>query len=685
MSGDMISFFSKIIHERYRNLWTLVRRRNFWIVLSIDIALVVFSHFLAYWVRFDWLISSEFPKIAATLPLLILIKIPIFYAFGLYSGMWRYTSIADLKNITKAVVVSSGIIVLTVLYFNRFNGFSRSVFFMDAVFTHLFLCLHRGTIRFLFQNNEFLSWFVRNTEKQEKKRLLLIGAGAAAEKVIREIRENSNVHYEVVGLVDDDQNKHGLKIHGIPVLGGVDTLKECIARVRPDELLIAVAAASGDQIKRIVEACQKSKIKFKILPSIGEIIKGKLSVSSFRDIAYRDLLGRPVVNLDQKQIGGYLTGKVVLVTGAGGSVGSELCRQIIQFEPTKLMLLDAGEENLYKIQMELEHEFKFQNHVPILGKIQNRELLNVVFLEYKPMVVFHAAAYKHVPLVENNPWEGIFNNVFGTKTLIETSILHGIEKFVLVSTDKAVRPTNVMGATKRLTELLMLSYSQEKSENALEGLKDMGNPLASWQSERACGGAKCNTTTFMAVRFGNVLGSSGSVIPLFKRQIEKGGPVTVTHPEITRYFMSIEEAAQLILQAGAMGSGGEIFLLKMGTPVKIINLAQDLIKLMGYELETEIKISFTGLRPGEKLYEELITEGEGIVPTSHEKIMVLRGGGMELQELEHHLRLLKTKAKAHGDRGIKDVLQSIIPEYCPDLEARSIIETQYNDVHELRN
>ncbi|MDK9708689.1 MAG: polysaccharide biosynthesis protein [Desulforhopalus sp.] len=624
-------------------------------------------------VRFEGLIVNQLPQILLFFPILIVTKIPVFYFFGLYRGMWRYTSIADLLNITKAVAVSSGFIIMSVLYMNRFDGLSRSVFFMDGVFTFLLICCHRGTIRYLLQTKDLTLWFAQDNEKKRKKRLLLIGAGAAAEKVIREIRDNVSVLYQVVGLVDDDPRKQGLKIHDIPVVGGVDTLKECIARTRAEEVLIAVASATGEQMKRIVEICQQANTKFKVLPSMGEIIKGRLSVTSSREISYRDLLGRPTVHLDQKEIGKYLTGRTILVTGAGGSIGSELCRQILNFEPKTIILLDAGEENLYKIQMELQHEHHFQGYVPVLGKIQNRDLLNSLFCEYAPSVVFHAAAYKHVPLVEANPWEAIFNNVFAVRNLIETAIFYNTERFVLVSTDKAVRPTNVMGASKRLTELLMLAHCREQWQQSMGNNGRKKIPADCQSPETDTLNTACHNTTFMAVRFGNVLGSSGSVIPLFKHQIENGGPVTVTDPEITRYFMSVEEAAQLILQAGAMGKGGEIFLLKMGAPIKIANLAFDLIKLMGYEPESDIKIVYTGLRPGEKLYEELITEGEGIVPTTHEKIMVLHGDGKPYSEIEVLLSELASKAKVHDSRGIKEVLKKIIPEYLPDFDARSII------------
>ena len=673
----MGNIFTRILFEQPGILWNLLRKVNFWIVLAVDIILVISAHMLAYLVRFDWDISGESRRIASLLPLLTAIKIVVFYAFGLYRGMWRYTSIADLKNIAKAVMLSSALVLVAVLYTNRFDGFSRSVFFMDAVFTFLLICLHRGTIRYLFQNKDVVSWFSRNDAKTAKKKLLLIGAGTAAEKVIREIMDNASVLYEVVGLVDDNPGKHGLKIHGIPVVGGVDTLKECIARTRAEEILIAVASATGEQMKRIVEACQKSKTVFKVLPSIGEIIKGKLSVTSMREIAYKDLLGRPAVHLDQMEIGRYLTGQTVLVTGAGGSIGSELCRQIIKFNPERIILLDAGEENLYAIEMELQHEHRFHAYIPVLCKIQNQRLLDSIFCQYAPSVVFHAAAYKHVPLIEANPWEAVFNNVFATKNLIETAIFHKTQRFVIVSTDKAVRPTNVMGASKRLTELLMLAYCRDQNDSAGDGADREAENCRS--REKACAAESSPRTKFMAVRFGNVLGSSGSVIPLFKRQIEKGGPVTVTDPEMIRYFMSIEEAAQLILQAGAMGTGGEIFLLKMGIPVKIATLANDLIKLMGYEPETDIKIVYTGLRPGEKLYEELITEGEGIIPTRHEKIMVLHGDGPSLGKMENLLDELAGRARAHDASGIKEVLKKILPEYVPDMKAHSIIDLLQDD------
>lgn len=505
--------------------------------------------------------------------------------------------------------------------------------------------------------------FLPHEAQTEKKRLLLIGAGDAAEKVLREIHDNNQLPYRAIGLVDDDPAKTGLKLHGIPVLGLINDLEEHVRRSRAQEILIATVVVNKAQMRRFVTLCQRTQLPFKVLPNMGELINGRVSIKTIRDISYKDLLGREEVRLEQDKIGGYLTGKTVLITGAGGSIGSELCRQILRFAPGLIILFDSSEENLYNVQMELRHEYDNIKTVTVLGKVQDLRLLQSVFRHHKPSVVFHTAAYKHVPLIERNPWQAVDNNIFGTQLLIEASIIHNIERFVLVSTDKAVRPTNVMGASKRVTELLMLAYNAPFWD---------GNFSPAWRGiqrtiEDSSTQPTHHTTRFMGVRFGNVLGSSGSVIPLFKRQIEKGGPVTVTHPEVTRYFMSAEEAAQLILQTGSMGEGGEIFILKMGEPIKIAQMARELIKLTGREPDDEIEIRYVGLRAGEKLYEELITEGEGIVATHHEKIMVLRGEKIiSCAILRNQLEILEQHAKELDSKGIKKVLQLIVPEYIPD-------------------
>ncbi len=652
------TFIALKLSEHGRHLRRMAASPNFWLVLLSDIALLLLAHALAFYLRFESLFPEKIVHYYYHfMPVIIGVKLPVFYMFRLYNGMWRYTGLRDLQNIIGAVFVSSVTLLALMLLFNRFQGFSRSVFVMDALFTLLFIFASRISIRFAFQ---------RNRQRQErnirKKRLLLIGAGDAGEKTAREIEDNPTIPYEVVGFVDDDPEKWGMRIHGIPVLGAADELVEHAANTGADELLISVVALSAAQMKRIVGLCQETSLPFKVLPSLGELIDGRVSINSIRDITYKDLLGREEVVLDQAEIGSYLRGKDILVTGAGGSIGSELCRQIIRFAPGRLILYDSCEANLYNIQMELLHEHGIEDAMPVLGEVQDLRLLDRVFREHRPKVVFHAAAYKHVPLLERNPWQAVTNNILATQLLIEAVIRHRVERFVLVSTDKAVRPTSVMGASKRMTELLMLAYSRNHWDGSFSGkweeIDNYGDPSAYYAAEAPNHGSK-----FMAVRFGNVLGSSGSVLPLFKRQIERGGPVTVTHPEITRYFMSIEEAAQLILQAGSMGGDGEIFILKMGEPVKIDQMAREMIRLAGKQPDIDIEIVYSGLRSGEKLYEELITEGEGIIPTGYQKIMVLRNDGSVLAEKKRVLEDLISNAEFHDEHGIKRLLQHIIPEY----------------------
>jgi FlaA1/EpsC-like NDP-sugar epimerase len=624
----------------------LLISKNLFVLILADIVLLAISYFLAYIVRFEAHVgANELLVIKQTIVPIVLCKLVVFYFFNLYRGMWRYTGIVDLLNVIKAVVVSSAIIITVILMFSRFQGFSRSIFIIDALFSLILIAGIRLAIRFLLSSTTTTFSLNKNGIKSnEHKKMIIIGAGDAGEKVIREIYDNPKMKYRIVGFVDDDKNKVGKQIHGIKVLGRIDELKEVAKSEGVNEILIAVPSAVGKDMRRIVEICDATKISYKTLPGMGEIIDGKVSIKTIRDISYKDLLGRPPVKLENDKISDFLKDNCVLITGAGGSIGSELCRQICKYGPSLVVLFDAGESNLYSIQMELKHVVTYIKYRAVLGRIQDKALVDEVFRKYRPDVVFHAAAYKHVPLVERNPWEAVYSNIIGTNTLVKASIAHKVDRFVLVSTDKAVRPTNVMGASKRVAEKIVYAH-------------------------------KLGQTKFMAVRFGNVIGSSGSVIPLYRHQIKKGGPVTVTHPEITRFFMTIEESAQLILQAFTMGEGGEIFILEMGTPVKIVDMARDLIRLSGKEPDTDIEIKFIGLRPGEKLYEELITEGEGIVKTEHEKILVLKNNvptkGRTPQEsefnnlsyLEEKIRELKELADTHDARGIKAKLKEVVPEY----------------------
>jgi FlaA1/EpsC-like NDP-sugar epimerase len=428
-----------------------------------------------------------------------------------------------------------------------------------------------------------------------------------------------------------------MKIHGLPVLGHIQDIKPIAAKVKADEALIAIPSANAEQMRRIVKLCDDCRLMYKTIPGLGELINGQVTVNTIRKVAYRDLLGREVITLDETQIGAYLQGKSIMVSGAGGSIGSELCRQICRFRPKRIALYERAESPLYELEMEIKQNFSDIKVLPQLADTRDRNQLEKAFEASEPQVVFHAAAYKHVPVLELHPWKAIKNNIQGTKNLIDFANRFEVERFVFVSTDKAVRPTNAMGASKRVAEMLV-------------------------QSQNGCG---ISHTRFMIVRFGNVVGSVGSVVPLFKKQIAKGGPVTVTHSDVTRYFMTIPEACQLILQTGSMGKGGEIFILDMGTPIKIDDMARDLIRLSGFEPDVDIKIEYIGLRPGEKLYEELITEGEGILPTSHEKIMVLKGVDCNLQILNGKIDELVILSRTQDRNKIIAKFQEIVPEYRP--------------------
>jgi FlaA1/EpsC-like NDP-sugar epimerase len=451
--------------------------------------------------------------------------------------------------------------------------------------------------------------------------------------IAREIRQNPRLSLEVVGFVDDDPQKQGERFQGVPVLGRQEEIDGICQRQGIDEVIIAIPSATGKEIRQVVERCLAAKVKFKTLPGVGDLIDGRVSVQSIREVSLDDLLGREPVRLEVDKIRGYLAGKRVLVTGAGGSIGSEICRQVARFGPKKIILFDNAETPLFFIEQELLKAAPDIRLVPIIGDIRYRARVEAIFDEFMPEVVFHAAAYKHVPMMEHNPAEAANNNVRGTKILADAADAFGAMHFVMISTDKAVNPTNVMGASKRAAELYVQTLSRRSK------------------------------THFVTVRFGNVLGSNGSVVPIFKEQIRHGGPVTVTHPEVTRYFMTIPEATQLVLQAGSMGRGGEIFLLDMGEPVRIVKLAEELIRLSGLRPYEDIDIAFTGLRPGEKLYEELLLDGEGIVPTSHGKIMVANSAPCDEQMLNQRLEELFLAARTMDLTGTVDLLHKIVPEF----------------------
>ena len=624
--------------------------KNMLVIGVLDIAFLVAALLAAYLLRFDFLwdqVVRTFP--IKVLPFFLLIKLLCFQWFDLYRGMWRFASVRDLINVIKAATVASLVIVMGVLLAFEFIGFSRSVFVIDWGLTIFFIAGLRLFVRFFFEMagggnaagqqisvKTALSNFI-NKKHRDQKHLLVIGAGSCAEIVCREIRANRDLNYRVVGFLDDHPSKKGNKIHGAPILGPIDSINRFTEKLGVDEILIAIPSARGAEMRRIVDICKQTGIPFKTMPSYGELINGHVSVRAMREVAYSDLLGREVVKLDQRLIAGDISGNVIMVTGAAGSIGSELCRQICRFNPKRLILFERAESPLHSLELELNKRFELVNIQAVLGDILDMTLLEETFTKYSPQVIFHAAAYKHVPMLELQPWQAVMNNIIGTRNVVQAAAQNHVQRFVFVSTDKAVRPANVMGASKRIAEMMVQCH--------------------------AC--IRGNETRFMIVRFGNVVGSVGSVIPLFQHQIEEGGPVTVTHPDVTRFFMTIPEASQLILQAGVMGEGGEIFILDMGTPIKIDDMARDLIRLSGFKPDVDIPISYVGLRPGEKLYEELITEGEGIVPTHHKKILVIRGNSCDLIQLNGSIDQLKHLAVKQDSDGIKAMLKNILPEYCP--------------------
>lgn len=603
--------------------------RKIMLIVS-DIILVNMALFLALIIRFDADVPQECIDflIAAIIPV-TLIKITVFFLFRLYSSLWKYASIDEMINIMTATIVAS---VLALAYgWITDHMQPRSVYFLTWLLTFLFIGASRMGYRVLRRiRNKGIISFIR---PGARKRVMVVGAGNAGSMVIKEIQTQYWMESMAVAVIDDEEGKHNSRIHGIPIVGGCDKLIEAAKKYNIGEIIIAIPSATKQQMKEILRLCIKTDCKLRILPGMDEIINGKVNLKKVRDVDIEDLLGRDEVKLNTSEISGYLEDETVLVTGGGGSIGSELCRQIAKFKPKKLVIVDIYENNAYELQNELESKYKGKLEFEVLiASVRDKGRLDYIFRTYKPGVVFHAAAHKHVPLMETSPTEAIKNNIFGTINTAECAEKHKVKKFVLVSTDKAVNPTNIMGASKRVAEMVIQSMS------------------------------KYSKTEFTAVRFGNVLGSNGSVIPLFKKQVESGGPVKVTHPEITRYFMTIPEAARLVIQAGAMAKGGEVFILDMGDPVKILDLARHLIRLSGLRPDKDIKIEFTGLRRGEKLYEELLTAEEGVSATKHEKIYVSKPVSMDAEDLRKEIDVLNNLL-TYDHQDISSHMERLVPTY----------------------
>jgi FlaA1/EpsC-like NDP-sugar epimerase len=604
--------------------------RNRWVVFLHDLTWIPVSILVAFWIRFNLAVIPHLylPGVVY----LSLVALPVyacmFWLFGCYRGIWRYASIPDLIRIVKAVVFGALATTLLAFLITRLAVIPRSVLLLYP----LLLILGLGTSRFIYRiiKNSLFGFRVIN---DDDKRALIVGAGTVAESLIRDLQHHGV--FLPVALVDDDAGKQGNELHGVRVRGTLNDIERLIRSYEIDIVLIAMPNAARNTIDRILQICNLNKIPCRTLPSLAELADGKIEVSRLRPVMVEDLLGREPIILDTHGISEFLRGKRVLVTGGGGSIGAELCRQVSRHEPSLLVIVDNSECNLYHIDQELSMSVPSLIYSSVLCDIQDKHAVDNLFAKVRPEVIFHAAAYKHVPIVENNVIEGIRNNIFGTCNVADAAVRHGAMKFVLISTDKTVNPTNVMGTTKRVAEIYCQSLNHDKK------------------------------TQLVITRFGNVLASAGSVIPLFKNQIEAGGPVTVTHPDITRYFMTISEAASLILQAATIGNGGDIFVLDMGEPVRIHDLAEKLIELSGYRPNVDIDIVYTGLRPGEKMHEELFYEKEELQGTTHPKLLLANSAHTPLSAIVSDLdKLLLAVENGNADAAMS-LLRTLVPEYAP--------------------
>ena len=611
------------LHRVARHLTRHLR----WVIRTVQLAIFAIAGVLAFLLRFDLGMPSHYwPHVAASLCVWLPVKVLVFRSLGLDRGWWRYTSIRDAVRVAAANLAGSALACLALVGIVP-KGFPRSIYALDFL-----LCL--GMTAGVRLAVVLVAEFTRLPNLRASKRALIYGAGDAGVVLLGEIRRNPALSYEVVGFIDDDPAKAGSFIHRVRVFGGGSALASIVASQAAETVLIATPSATGAQMTNILRHCHAAGVAYKTVPGLGEIIEGNALAAQIRDVDVEDLLGRIPISLDESAIRAALQGQVVLVTGAAGSIGSELCRQIARFHPAGIVGFEIAESPLFEIDREMRQAFPGVPFHPEIGSIRNRTRVNEVLRQYSPSAIYHAAAYKHVPLMESHIFEAIENNVLGTYNVAVAAAEYGVEDFVMISSDKAVRPTNVMGATKRIAELLLLALQNGR-------------------------------TKYVAVRFGNVLGSNGSVIPIFKKQIAAGGPVTITHPDMRRFFMTIPEACQLVLQAAIIGEGGQICVLDMGEPVKIVDLARNLILLSGLRPDEDIQLEFTGMRPGEKLYEELSTLLEDTAPTAHEKIRIYVGNGMPEGDMLTWLDCLREICEARDAGRLVLALKEIVLDYNP--------------------
>jgi len=616
----------------------LVRHRQL-VSIATHLGIAAFAYLAAFGLRFDLELHPHWVATAvATLPLLLACKLVGFWSARLFGGSWRHVSVQDVEDIARGNVLASTLFLAVMVFTHGLRGFPRSVFLLDLVLCTLAMSAIRVGIRLAHERRE-------STRPRRIETLaIIVGAGSAGIKLLQEIEQRRRLRVGVVGFVDDDPRKIGLRVCGTPVLGGLDDLPELLAEHEVGEVLIALPEAPGAVIRRVVAHCTAARVRHRVLPTLAELVDGRVMYTQMREVKVGDLLARDPVRLDLPRVAALVGGKTVLVTGAAGSIGSELCRQVAAYGPSRLVLYDRHENGMFVLEMELKTRFPDVTLVPVLGDVLLVDQLERVFAAEKPDLVFHAAAYKHVPLAELNVLEAVRNNVLGTYNVARTAVAHDVSQFVLVSTDKAVRPTSVMGVTKRVAELVVRNLQSQAD----------------------------GRTRFAAVRFGNVLGSNGSVVPIFREQIARGGPITVTHPEVTRYFMTIPEAVQLILQAATIGEGGETFILEMGEPVKIVDLARQMIRLSGFEPDEDIAIEFSGLRPGEKLHEELVADGEERTTTPHDRIRVLVAQDPP-PPLGEWLPAIDDGVAASDVGAVMRTIQSLVPAYTPSAGIKDAI------------
>ena len=605
------------------------KRVRMGILMAADVLALCLASFLGLFVRFDLNISRIPPEYARAamefLPYYILASLVIFFLARMYSTMWSVAGVREALHVVAACGLASLVQIAGMMLLQL--SVPRSFFLVSFAA----LCAEELGIRLSYR--VVISLF-GNHSKKAAKRIMIVGAGTSGSVILKEMTTSSLVNGCVVCFVDDDKNKAGKFLNGVPVAGNRNDIPRLAEEYKIDEIYIAIPSASARERKAIIEICRETGCQVKILPGIYQLINGEVSIAKLRNVEIEDLLGRDPIRVNLDEIMGYVSGKVVLVTGGGGSIGSELCRQVASHNPKQLIIFDIYENNAYDIQLELKEKYPDLDLVVLIGSVRNTHRIETVFEKYRPDIVYHAAAHKHVPLMEDSPNEAIKNNVFGTYKTAKAADKYGTKRFVLISTDKAVNPTNIMGASKRMCEMVVQMMNARSK------------------------------TDFVAVRFGNVLGSNGSVIPLFKKQIEQGGPVTVTHPDIIRYFMTIPEAVSLVLQAGAYAKGGEIFVLDMGEPMKILDLAKNLIRLSGYTPDVDIPIVFTGLRPGEKLYEELLMNEEGMQDTPNKLIHIGKPIEFDMERFEEQLEELYVTANEDGD-GIREDVMRIVGTYHP--------------------